>query len=148
MDKEYIRRQIQTLKQQLNSALNERKQMEEQWDALLDFTAKCEERADAFAESIRRRKRKLSGLDALFSRMKAAAAYSQKMTDMLTGESYQKTKRSIDELMDELSSKKNRLRRDLEDIEREIRRLRNRIDDLEDQYDQCLREEKENDGKD
>ena len=145
MTKDELYQQILQVRSQLSDARADRKRLEEKWDVLLEFGNKCNERAEAFLNSISRRKRKLSGVDQLLSRMKAAMKYRERMNDLLTGSDYLSAKRSVDEMMDNLQTQKRKLRSQLEDAEYRIRSLNNRLYQLECEYDQ-FPEEVEADG--
>lgn len=145
MTKSELYYQIQRVRSQIAEQQDKQKKLEEKWDVLLEFMAKCNTKAEAFLESVRRRKNKLSGIDWLLSRMKAAMTYRQKMGDMLSGRDYNDAKGSIDTLMEQLDSQKRQVRRELEDVEDEISRLKRRLKQLQYEYDHYP-EEEENDG--
>lgn len=145
MTKDELYREIQRVRDQIAEARKERNKLEEKWEVLLEFAAKCNERAERFMESVQRRKNKLSGIDQLLNRMKAAMKYRNKMNDLLTGRDYTDAKGSIDELMENLDRQKWQVKQALEDVENKIHRLQNRLNQLQYEYNNYP-EEEANDG--
>ena len=145
MTKNELYLQIQQVRQQLNREKSKQNELEKQWDVLLVFAAKCNERAEAFMQSVQRRKRKLSGLDQLMSRMKSALKYRDRMNDLLSGVEYLQAKHSIYEMMDNLDRQKRKLRDQIETAECRVHNLRRKLEQLQYEYDHLPTEE-EDDG--
>lgn len=146
MTKDQLYQEIQRVRSQINRARDEQRTLEEKWDVLLEFSAKCNERAEAFLESVQRRKKKLSGIDQLLSRMKAAMKYREKMQDLLCGQDYRSAKNSIDELMDNLDRQKRQVKQALSDVDHKLRQLHSRLNQLQYEYNNYPDEEDANDG--
>ena len=134
MTKDELYQEIQRVKNQISHARDEQHKLEEKWEVLLEFSQKCNERAERFLESVQRRKRKLSGIDHLLSRMKAATKYRDRMNDLLNGQDYNTAKSSIDELMRNLDGQKRQVKQELVDTGRRIQTLQNRLNQLQHEY--------------
>ena len=145
MTKDELYREIQRVRTQISSQQKQQDQLEEKWDVLLEFMAKANKKAEEFLESVQRRKNKLSGIDQLLGRMKAAAKYRERMNEMLYGRDYTDAKNSIDTLLDNLNRQKRQIRQQLEDVEQELKRLKKRLNQLQYEYNNYP-EEEENDG--
>lgn len=143
MTRDELYRQIQSVKTQISTAERDLKTAENNLSTLLEFASKSNAKAEAFLESVQRRKTRLSGIDGLLSRMKAAMTYRQKMNDMLTGTAYTKAKNSIDTLLDNVSRKKSELNQRIRDLDDHIAWLRSRLYQLQYEYDTYPEEETE-----
>lgn len=134
MSKEAIARQIVIVKRQINNKNCELKELEEKLDVLMEFSERCNRKADSFQRSVQKRKRRLSSIGSLVERIKAAAKYNEQMSDLLNGSEYQRSKNSIDELMDKISNEKRKLMQKISATESEITNLRYRLRRLQYQY--------------
>lgn len=143
MTRDELYRQIQSVRSQIRTAESDLRTAENKLETLLEFAAKANAKAEAFMESVQRRKRKLSGIDGLLSRMKAAMTYRQKMNDMLTGSDYTRTKNSVDSLLDQVSRQKSQLNQRIRDLDEHLDWLRRRLSQLQYEYDTYPEEEAE-----
>lgn len=134
MSKEYIRQQIVSVKRQINNKNCELRELEEKLDVLMEFSEKCNRKADSFQHSVQQRKRKLSSLGSLIDRIKSVAKYNEQMSGLLNGSEYNKSQRSIDDIMDKISEEKRKLMQKISTTESDIKNLNYRLRRLQYQY--------------
>lgn len=81
-----------------------------------------------------RRRQRLNGVNSLFSSVKSALLYTQRVNAALSGQDYANTVSSISSLQDSISEQRRMITADLLQAESEISRLRNTISQLEYEY--------------
>lgn len=134
MDKEALLLDLNKEKEKLRQARNRLGVLEDQYETLEEFTRECRSRIQGFEESMQRRKNKLLTLDNLWSNVKSAVRYKEKMNDLLVGAEYSKASTAIVDLENSTSAKKRSIGRDIGDLEDEIQRLERSVQMLQHTY--------------
>lgn len=124
----YNKNQLSTYKEDLN-------ELKEKMCALQEFSKKCDLHVNSFDSSMVKRKKRLSVFDCLTDRVKTAARYKQKMSDMLNGSEYSSTVASIDSLQNSIAAEKRNVSNDIQYTEEQIALLEVRIAELQYEYD-------------
>ncbi len=146
MGKEEIRYQLEQARSALNSYRTQLTALEDKLSTIETFSAECSSRISAFESSMAKRKSRLLNFESLLDCVKAAARYSQKMSDMLTGAEYTATVSSIDQLQGSISTQRKSIVADIEYAEEQIAILEAKVADLQYEYDTYPEEAVENGG--
>lgn len=134
MEKEAILADLNKEKEKLRQARQRLSNLEDQYETLEEFTRECNDRIRAFEESMQRRKNKLLTLDNLWSKVKSAVRYKEKMNEMLVGAEFTRASTAIGDLENSTSAKKRSIRNDIGDVEAEIARLERSVEMLQNTY--------------
>ena len=143
--KQEILEEIRWTKNVLNDKTQLLKRKARSLSDLNECGGKCNSSAQLFGESILRRKNRLKELDSFLSSVNMAGRYKTKMTEMLYGAEYAGAVRQIDNLMKSIANEQNKLKRVIIDLEDEVRYLKNRLQELQYEYNQIV--EVEEDGE-
>ncbi len=135
MGKDKILSDLNDKKNQLGEARKRLKNLEEKYETLEDFTHQCNTRIQAFDDSMRRRKNRLTRIDSLLGSVKSAKRYKNKMNDMLVGPEFIKASASINNLETTASAKKTQIKNDITSTEKEILHLEQAVEKLQYSYD-------------
>lgn len=141
MTKNEIQNNIQNVNNQLAALNSEKNILEQKQQLLYDFSLKCNSKADAFSNSIARRKNKLSSIESIADRVKLAFSYHDKMNDLLTGSPYNKAYNSIVDILNTTIDLKTQVERELQDVINQIQSLNNQLSNLQYLYNTYPEEE-------
>lgn len=137
MTKDDLLYRINKLELEKQEAGKQRERQQALYEALQEFKNNFDSRRASFDDSMQRRKKNLSQVDPFVERVRAAAGYRAKMTDMLYGMDFQNARSQIEKLEYEVNVKKQETNKTIEDLDRkieriqkEIRRLRNEMNQL------------------
>lgn len=145
MTKEILQTELNNAKTQLDSNKKKLNTLNEKLSAIDMFKKELSTKAQSFQDSISRRKNRLLKLNPLISSVKSAAKYSAKMSDMLKGKEYTKTKNSIDQVQTSVSTERKKIVADIKYVEKEISYWESQVGSLQSDYDNYP-EEVENNG--
>jgi predicted nucleic acid-binding Zn-ribbon protein len=134
LDKQELLYELRLKQNQLNGLLEEKATLEEKLETLDAFSKECNEHIASFEGSMSRRRQRLNGVNSLFSSVKSALLYTQRVNAALSGQDYANTVSSISSLQDSISEQRRMITADLLQAESEISRLRNTISQLEYEY--------------
>lgn len=109
MGKSDILKSLNYAKKQLENFESQKKDLEEKYDTICEFSIKCSSKTNSFRDSIIRRKQRLSKLDGLTQKVKTAAKYKSNMENMLTGSEYVQVANMITELHNVIGAEKRKL---------------------------------------
>lgn len=140
MGKEEILKALNKKKEQLKNAKSRLNTLNEQYDTLEDLSSRCQSRMNSFSESMEKRNNRLLRLDSFLGNVKSAKRFKDKMLEMLKGNEYSNTTRSIDNLTTSISNKKKTVVRNINDTEDEVTRLEAEIEKLQYEYATCPEE--------
>lgn len=135
MEKTEILSELNSARSQLETYRAKLRTLEEKLAAVDAFSAQCASRIRSFEESMGRRKSRLLSFESLLSRVKAAAKYKDKMSNMLNGSEYNATVASIDHLQTSISSERRKVIEDIRYVEDQIAYYESRVESLQYQYD-------------
>lgn len=144
MGKEELLADLNRKKEQLREAKKRLQNLEDQYEALEEFTAQCNSRIQAFDDSMLRRKNKLLRLDGILNKAKSAKRYRDRMNELLVGTDFKNASSSISNLETSTSNKKRSIRNDITNTEAEIDHLKQVVENLQYSYDTYPEEVKEN----
>lgn len=125
---------INNLKREIEQNNRILQELESKLDALIDFSNQCNLHVRTFESSMDKRKHRLFSLDNLACTVRSAFRYQAKMSDLLTGSTYQATVASIDELGASISQQKRKINQDIVDQKSYIYSLRARLSELQYEY--------------
>lgn len=138
----YLQSEINRLKMAIiekEKQLADNKQKKEAMDS---FKTDCNRHIDKFYDSIGRRKERVKGINDYTASLKFAAGYKAIMDKLLYGSEFRNAVSQIDGLMNAVANQTRIIESDILDNEQEIKRLKNRLNNLKYQLDN-LEEETE-----
>ena len=141
MSKQDILEQINNCRTKLSNNQTELKKLEEKLCTLNSFSEQCNIYSNKFDQSMEKKRYRLSDISDILGRVKAAAVYSEKANQMLTGYEYSVTSSHIEELKSTISSERRKIENDIDEIKYQINILQNQIDSLVYEYNHYPEEE-------
>ncbi len=143
-DKNDLIRKIRQLESKIDSEKKELKELNLQYSDLEEFLTKIRQKELAFQESIKRRRKKLQGIDALLTYVKSAVAYKDEMNDLLYGSEYQNTAQGIGSLISTVGTQKSTVAKAIISREEELKRLKQKLKQMKEELSALQTEESEN----
>lgn len=135
MTQDQLQISIHELKREIEEENRLLQELEDKLDALIDFSNQCDRHVRTFQSSMEKRKHRLFSVENLAQTVRSAFRYQEKMSDLLTGAAYQVTVASIDDLEASIGQQKRRINQDIMDQNSHIYSLRERLAQLQYEYD-------------
>ena len=134
MTKAQLYNEINLVRRQISAARSSQKELEQKQELVEQMKSECNRKMEQFLNSVDTRKRKLSAVDVLINKVKAAANYKNAMQDILNGREFIVAKNSISEMINKLSNENTQLIRKIEDLDKKIRQLEQKLRKLQREY--------------